>query len=341
MIVLTSAEKQALEARHRKERDKRVCDRIKAVLLNSEGWSADQISQALRLHVETARRHVSDYEATQKLKPENGGSESFLDADQSEKLIKELESETYMSVDKICSYIKEEFDISYSIPGMTKWLHQHGFSYKHPKAQPKKADPEQQQIFIEKYRTLQKETPEDEPILFGDGVHPSMATKITCGWIRKGVEKPILTTASRTRMNLFGALNLKTMGVLVKEYDTLNQLSMIDYLKDLKEAYPTAPKIHLILDNGPYNKALRTQEAAKEYGIILHFLPPYSPNLNPIERLWKVMNEHVRNNKFFDSPKAFKRDIKHFFDKTWDTLSSQMTQRINDNFQMLNSATSG
>jgi len=40
-------------------------------------------------------------------------------------------------------------------------------------------------------------------------------------------------------------------------------------------------------------------EIATELNIKLHFLPPYSPNLNPIERLWKVMNEKVRNNRFF------------------------------------------
>ena len=50
------------------------------------------------------------------------------------------------------------------------------------------------------------------------------------------------------------------------------------------------------------------------YGITLHYLPPYSPNLNPIERLWKVMNEYVRNNRFFKSAKEFKKEILTFFE---------------------------
>ena len=50
-----------------------------------------------------------------------------------------------------------------------------------------------------------------------------------------------------------------------------------------------------------YHKATIVREKAEELNIKLHSLPPYSPNLNPIERLWKVMNEHVRNNKFFHS----------------------------------------
>ena len=78
-IKLTSQEKGALEARHRKERDRRVADRIKAVLLSAEGWSITQIAQALRIHVETIRTHLHEYEESQKLKPENGGSVSKLD----------------------------------------------------------------------------------------------------------------------------------------------------------------------------------------------------------------------------------------------------------------------
>jgi transposase len=52
-------------------------------------------------------------------------------------------------------------------------------------------------------------------------------------------------------------------------------------------------------------------------GIVLHYLPPYSPNLNPIEIVWKVMNEHVRNNLFFSLAKEFREAIKQFFDHTW------------------------
>ena len=73
-IILTSSEKQALEERHKKERDGRIKDRIKAVLLHCEGWSQVQISQALRIRPETVHDHLDAYKRTQKLKPENGGS---------------------------------------------------------------------------------------------------------------------------------------------------------------------------------------------------------------------------------------------------------------------------
>lgn len=60
-ITLTPQQKLQLEQMHDIERDSRVCDRIKAILLASEGWSQTMISQALRIHESTVARHLSDY----------------------------------------------------------------------------------------------------------------------------------------------------------------------------------------------------------------------------------------------------------------------------------------
>lgn len=81
--LLTEIQKQELETRHRRERDKRVCDRIKAVLLKSEGWPNRAIAQALRVREETVHQHLSDWLELEKLKPENGGSKSKLNLSQS------------------------------------------------------------------------------------------------------------------------------------------------------------------------------------------------------------------------------------------------------------------
>ncbi len=76
-------------------------------------------------------------------------------------------------------------------------------------------------------------------------------------------------------------------------------------------------------------------EKAKELNIQLHILPPYSPNLNPTERLWKVMNEQVRNNEYFHSAKEFREKIDGFFKKTLPEIANSLDSRINDNFQIL------
>ena len=333
---LDQAERDFLKKQHRQEKNRRVADRIKAVLLSDKGWTYRQIAEALLIDEQTIGRHVDEYMETKKLTLSSGGSSGKLNASQTAELITHLECITYLKASDIAAYVQATYGISYTLQGMTSWMHGHGFSFKKPKGTPLKADPEKQEAFIQAYEKLLTQTPEDEPVLFGDGAHPTMATKVTYGWIKKGTTKPIWTTASRTRMNLMGALNLETMEVTIGSYEMLNSEAMNLYFGRLRAAYPTAPKIHLILDQGPYNTSAMTQDAAKKNGIELYYLPPYSPNLNPIERLWKMMNEHVRNNRFFESAKEFRREIMSFFEITWPQIAMNSTDRINDHFQRLN-----
>ena len=338
-ITLTDEEKARLEKQHKTERDKQTCDRIKAVLLRSENWSFEQIGQALRLHTVTVRRHLDDYCDTAKLKPDNGGSESKLSRMQIKELITHLENNTYLRVCDICVYVCEHYGVDYTVSGMTSWLKKYYFVYKKPKKVPAKADEEKQRAFLQYYEELKVKTPESEPILFIDSVHPTMETRAASGWIRKGQEKQIATTASRTRLNITGALHLQSMNLTYAHYDTINAVSLIDFLGQLKKAYPLAPKVHIILDQAGYHRSQDVSEFAEKNNIILHFLPAYSPNLNSIERLWKVMNECVRNNHFFQSAKEFRERIFGFFNNIFPQISESLRSRINDHFHVIENGT--
>ena len=94
----------------------------------------------------------------------------------------------------------------------------------------------------------------------------------------------------------------------------------------------------MVLDGAGYHRKKEVVDTAKELGIKLHYLPPYSPNLNPIERLWKVMNEYARNNKYFATAKEFRQKINHFLGETLPEIGGSLISRINDNFEMLKSA---
>jgi transposase len=336
---LSTNERDRLITEHRKEKDRRTGDRIKAILMANNGWSFKDIAKALLLDQETISRHVKEYIDSKKLSISTGGSESKLSSAEAAEIIKHLDETTYLKVSQICIYVSDKYGITYTVNGMTNWLKSNGFSYKKPKGTPAKADPIAQKEFIEEYERVKKSTPANEPVLFIDGVHPTMATKVTYGWIRTGKNKQIATTGSKIRMNILGAINLNTMRVDVKSYNTINQDSMVDYFVKLRQIYPKEhyPKIHMISDRGSYNTSKKTKEAAEIKGIILHFLPPYSPNLNPIERLWKVMNEYARNNQFFRTGKEFKEKINNFFDETWPSIAESMTSRINDNFERIKS----
>ena len=81
-------------------------------------------------HESTVARHLSDYALSEKLKPENGGSQSLFSDTQTMQLIEHLTEKTYVHTRHIVTYVEAEFGVSYSVPGINKWLHHHGFAYK-------------------------------------------------------------------------------------------------------------------------------------------------------------------------------------------------------------------
>ena len=188
---------------------------------------------------------------------------------------------------------------------MISWLHDHNLSYKKPSRVPAKADKSRQELFIEEYDKLKSELGKDDVMLFGDSVHhPSMETKVASGWIRTGKHKEIKTTASRTRLNILGTLQLADMSLTTKDYKTINSASVIDFIEYSRVSSEDKEKISFIVDNGPYYTSNIVKSRAVELGITMVYLPPYSPNLNLIERLWKYMNEKVRHNVFFIQSKT-------------------------------------
>ena len=192
-----------------------------------------------------------------------------------------------------------------------------------------------QEKFREKYEDLKANLQPSEIIVFMDSVHPTQATKVTYGWIKTGTDKLIASTASRTRINITGALNLTSMSVIHNNYAAINAATTTDFFRLLEIQYPEAPQIHIILDQSGYHRSNDVAEFVKNSRIVIHFLPPYSPNLNPIERIWKVMNEKVRNNKVFETAKKFKSTILEFFTGILPNIKEELRSRINDNFHIL------
>jgi transposase len=316
-IILTSSEKINLERRHCETRDVYELDRIKAVLLRSENWTVAAIAQALRVHESTITRHINDYLNESKLNFSKGGSSSFLSDDQIQKLTQHLTDNLYHHTYQIMDYIDDRWGKKYSIPGLNKFLHRLGFTYKKPKGRPYKADALQQEAFIKSYEKLKSRIKANEKIIFIDSVHPTQATKLSYGWIKKGKTVEVSTSASRTRINIIGAVEITNISkALVAEYDRINAGSVVDFFNQLRQQYSIKTRLHVFLDQAGYHRSEDLKKMAKKLNICLHYLPPYSPNLNPIERLWKVMNEYVRNNQFFSSAKEFRTKICGFFKNT-------------------------
>lgn len=259
MHFLTDQERADLRIQHKRERDKRIADRIKAVLLYDDGWTSSQIAKALLISDQAVREHIEDYKKSNKLKPEGGGSEEKLSMKQVERLEAHLQKHTYLYVKDIKAYVQSTFKVTYTIPGMRNWLRKHGFSYKKPALVPGKADRERQQEWLTQYNQLRQGLPDHETICFIDGVHPTHNAQPAYGWIKKGVCKEIPANTGRSRLNLSGIIDIVSHKVLIQEDETLNAESTVRFFQKIEQAYPEKRKIHVFCDNAGYyrNRAVK------------------------------------------------------------------------------------
>ena len=100
---------------------------------------------------------------------------------------------------------------------------------------------------------------------------------------------------------------------MLRTYDTINFESVCDVLKKVRSKHSEDVRIHFVLDGAGYNRKEEVKDLALELNINLVYLPPYSPNLNPIERLWKFMKKKVMANRYYDDYDDFKSNLSQFF----------------------------
>ena len=127
-------------------------------------------------------------------------------------------------------------------------------------------------------------------VYFTDGVHLTYGYQKGKCWSKETVY--VQSGYGRKRVNVLGFLDAVTyqvIPVMDKKEKYLNADSVCRGLRILREQNPKEEQIYVVLDNAAYQRCKKVKEAAKEYRIILVFLPPYSPNLNLIERFWKFL----------------------------------------------------
>lgn len=123
------------------------------------------------------------------------------------------------------------------------------------------------------------------------------ATIIKC-WMRIGEQKCIpLFTGQRQSQMLAGALNWRSGHVYVQELERLNSEALIRYFEWLlQDIYPTQTVV-VVMDNASFHHSSALQAALAWFDdrVMVIWLPPYSPDLNPIERFWKHLKAHCAN----------------------------------------------
>jgi transposase len=116
--------------------------------------------------------------------------------------------------------------------------------------------------------------------------------------------------------------------------DNINQDTVIDLLQQLRAKHPWRAKIYLVLDNTSYNKAVRVREQAEASRIMLIFQPPYSPNFNLIERLWKFMRKKFCKDKYRSTFAQFRAQLDGFF-AGLDEYRNELAALLTENFELL------
>ena len=169
-------------------------------------------------------------------------------------------------------------------------------------------------------------------LLFLDGSHFVMGCDFL-GYIYGKTRKFIKTFSGRKRYNVLGALNFVTKKVTTVANDAyITAAEVCEMLRKVASDYIEKP-VHIILDNARYQKCAIVKELAEELGIALHYIPPYSPNLNLIERLWKHVKSRLRS-KYYDRFDNFKGTIDSIIDDTGKGSKVFIDKLIGESIQM-------
>lgn len=178
--------------------------------------------------------------------------------------------------------------------------------------------------------TTMSRLPNNEVILYVDEVDIHLNPKIGPDWMLRGTQKTVLTPGKNQKRYLAGALNARTGRLTWVEADRKNsQLFILQLWMLVGRDYPHAKRIHLILDNYRIHSSLQTQAALARLDgrVVLHFLPPYCPDHNRIERVWRDLHANVTRNHQCRSMKELIRETYHWLKKRDRTLQRQYSQK--------------
>ena len=203
---------------------------------------------------------------------------------------------------------------------------------------PAKADIEEQERFIKEELKPRLEEAESgkRVVFFVDAAHFVLAPFLGILWSFKRLF--IKAPAGRKRFNVLGALNAITHELITVTNDTyINSQSFCDLLWHISRLNIRVP-ITLVLDNARYQKCNLVWELAESLDIELLYLPPYSPNLNIIERLWKFVKKQCLYSKYYSEFKDFKNAIVNCLNQTDTTYRQELDSLLALRFQRFKKA---
>ena len=313
----------------------RVRQQVQAVLWHALGFSDSDIARVLGVTVATVRSYLRKYAQgglDALLRFEVGGRVSQL-TEHATTLKEEFRQRPPTSARDAAQRIEALTGVHRSPSQVRIFLETLGMKYRKVAPIPAKANPDAQETFV---------TDQMEPriaqaqagllyLFFVDAAHFVFGAYL--GYLWCFVRMFVQTPSGRQRFNVLGALNAITREIVtVTNTGYINSRSVVELLEKLAKQFPDHP-ITLILDNARYQRCQYVFDAATRLGIELLFLPPYSPNLNLIERLWKFVKAECLNSHYYATFPEFCEAITKCLNKPNEGQQSRLRTLLTLKFQ--------
>ena len=316
--------------------DPMVQKRIYAVYLKATlGWSNSIIGHAVGLHYNAVGNWINIYKTNgfEALLRNNYGSRKSELENHADSILKSFQLQPPMTAAEAAERIREMTGISRSGQQVRAFMKRHGLKFIKCGHIPAKADNDKQHQWVETELKPVIEAAQKEQVhlFFCDAAHFVLQPFLCSLWCAFRVF--IKASAGRNRINVLGAVNAITKEVVTLSNTTyITSDTLIQFLKMLKEKYSDKP-IAIVLDNARYQHCFVVKTIAKSFGIHLLFLPPYSPNLNIIERLWKFTKKKILYAKYYNNPKEFHQAIQSFFIDINQNFQEELKSLLSLKFQ--------
>jgi len=311
VVRLSNHVKRRLRKRLHRSRDARLRLRYQIVLLWAQGWSGGRIGAALGCAKSTAQRWAhrfrEDGEAgLQDRRAENG--EPKVDPDLRQALAEMLgHRPTHYGWQRpnwtrelMALQLGAQTGVQVSVTTIGRMLQ--ALKARWGEVRPVVACPwskEAKAQRIAQIRRFLRRLPSDQVAVYEDEVEIHLNPKLGRDWMLPNYQREVWTPGQNVKRHVAGAFEPRTGRLVWVWGERGNSPLFIELLRALLEAYPTAKRIHLILDNCGIHDSQATKSAlaTPDFGRLkLHFLPPYSPLHNRIERLWRDLHDNVTRN---------------------------------------------
>ena len=178
-----------------------------------------------------------------------------------------------------------------------RWLHRGDMVYRRPRPTVGPRD-EQREAKLERLRKLLAELPADETVVWQDEVDINTNPEIGRMWMRRGRQAEIPTPGTNEKRYMAGSIHWRTGMVFATEGPKRDEKLFLAHLEDLRQRLRRYRKIHVICDCARFHHSDEVREYLAEHRdrIELEMLPAYSPDANPMERIWWLVREQITRN---------------------------------------------